>query len=547
MEILAAQNALKGLRSFAFETDERASLNNAIAKEEWLYNCATPSIGYSLRMLSNWKACCVHVPQRWVFAVMGFLALLNAYAMRVCLSITITEMVQIPSHTTNAIVDDTCNISQDDIHNNNEKKTVSSDVYDWDEYTQGIILSSFYWGYIVTHLPGGMMAERFGGKYSLGLGILSTAIFTLLTPVAVKKGGATALIVLRILMGLGEGTTFPALNAMLAQWTPPEERSKIGSMVFAGAQLGTVFATSVSGFILHYSKIGWPAVFYVFGAVGILWFLIWVAICYNNPEEHPFISEAEVKFLHERMSAHTHKRPPPVPWRHLVKSVPLWALIAAQIGHDWGFFTMVTDLPKYMSSVLRYSIKSNGLLSSLPYLSMWLCSMLTSWLADWMITAGLMSRTNVRKLGTTIASLGPGAFIIAASYAKCERVLVVTMFTVGMTLMGTFYPGMKVNALDLSPNYSGTLMALVNGIAAITGMITPYIVGILTPNQTLTEWRLVFWIVLVVFVVTNLIFVLFASGEVQYWNDPEFIIQDRQQRRQDEPDEKGAKMERTAA
>lgn len=83
-----------------------------------------------------------------------------------------------------------------------------------------------------------MLAERFGGKYSLGLGILSTAIFTLLTPVAVEWGDATALIVLRVLMGLGEGTTFPALNAMLAQWTPPEERSKIGSLVFAGAQLG---------------------------------------------------------------------------------------------------------------------------------------------------------------------------------------------------------------------------------------------------------------------------------------------------------------------
>lgn len=104
--------------------------------------------------------------------------------------------------------------------------------------SQGIILASFYWGYIVTHLPGGMLAERFGGKYCLGLGILSTAAFTLFTPTAVEWGGMTALVVLRVLMGLGEGTTFPAVNVMLAQWTPPEERSKIGSLVFAGAQLG---------------------------------------------------------------------------------------------------------------------------------------------------------------------------------------------------------------------------------------------------------------------------------------------------------------------
>lgn len=302
--------------------------------------------------------------------------------------------------------------------------------------SQSLILSSFYWGYVITHLPGGMLAERFGGKYTLGLGMLSTAIFTLLTPVVTKWSEATGLIVLRILMGLGEGTTFPALNVLLAQWTPPEERSVIGSMVFAGAQLGTVFANVVSGQILKNTT--WPVVFYVFGGIGVLWFVVWVLICYNNPYEHPFISEREKKFLHERMNEHTHAKPPPPPWRHLLCSTPVWALIAAQIGHDWGFFTLVTDLPKYMSSVLKYSIGGNGFVSALPYLVMWFSSMGASWLADWMITKEIMTRTNVRKLGTTIASIGPGIFIIAASYANCDHTLAVAMFTIGMALMGMY-------------------------------------------------------------------------------------------------------------
>ncbi|XP_015113575.1 putative inorganic phosphate cotransporter isoform X2 [Diachasma alloeum] len=471
-------------------------------------------------MLSMWRGCCIRVQQRWIFALMGFLALFNAYTMRVCLSITITEMT-VPINTSQKI-DDTCQIDRQ--KDESTKVNSTNQVYDWDESTQGIILSSFYWGYVLTHLPGGMLAERFGGKYSLGLGILSTALFTLFTPLAVEQGGSTALIILRILMGLGEGTTFPALNAMLSQWTPPEERSKIGSMVFAGAQLGTVFTSTLSGLILHYASMGWPAVFYVFGSIGVLWFIVWTMICYNNPSEHPFISEAEKKFLHERMSEHTHQKPPPVPWRYMFTSLPVFALIMAQIGHDWGFFTMVTDLPKYMSSVLGFSIKSNGYLSSLPYLCMWFCSIFSSWLADWLITAGHVSRTNVRKLGTTIASVGPGIFIVGASYAGCNKYTVVAMFTVGMALMGTFYPGMKVNALDLCPNYSGSLMAVVNGIGALTGIITPIIVGELAPDSTNDQWRLVFWIVLGVFLVTNAIFVVYASGDVQFWNDPEFLM-----------------------
>ncbi|XP_058791949.1 putative inorganic phosphate cotransporter isoform X2 [Phymastichus coffea] len=470
-------------------------------------------------MYATWKSCCAYVPQRWVFAVMGFLALLNAYAMRVCLSITITEMT-LPREGSVA-GEEICSQLIPGNATGGGAAPARRGTYDWDEELQGIILSSFYWGYVLTHLPGGMLAERFGGKYSLGLGILSTALFTALTPVAVGWGGAGALVALRVLMGLGEGTTFPALNAMLAQWTPPEERSKIGSLVFAGAQLGTVFATTLSGIILHHSTVGWPAVFYVFGGLGGLWFVAWVALCYNNPREHPFISASEAAYLHERTSATTFGRAPPVPWRRILRSAPLWALIAAQVGHDWGFFTMVTDLPKYMSSVLHFSIKDNGLYSSLPYLCMWFCSCLASWLADLAIGRGWMTTTSVRKWGTSVASVGPGLFVIAASYAGCDQTAVVVLMTVGMTLMGTFYPGMKVNALDLSPNYSGTLMAITNGIGAFTGILTPYIVGVLTPHQTVGEWRLVFWIVLAVFLATNLLFVLYASGEVQPWNDPD--------------------------
>lgn len=122
-------------------------------------------------------------------------------------------------------------------------------VYEWNEFIQGWILSSFYIGYVLTHVPGGVLAERFGGKYTLGLGILSTAIFTLLTPLAVESGGAYALIALRILMGLGEGTTFPALSVLLASWVPVNERSKVGSFVFGGGQVSFIF--SIDSFVLR--------------------------------------------------------------------------------------------------------------------------------------------------------------------------------------------------------------------------------------------------------------------------------------------------------
>lgn len=81
-----------------------------------------------------------------------------------------------------------------------------------------------------------------------------------------------------------------------------------------------------------------------------------------------------------------------------------------------------------------------------------------------------------------LASIGPGIFIIIASYTGCNRMMAVAMFTIAMGLMGTYYCGMKVNALDLSSNFAGTLMAIVNGLGATSGIVTPYLVGALTQD-----------------------------------------------------------------
>jgi ACS family sodium-dependent inorganic phosphate cotransporter len=167
-----------------------------------------------------------------VLAIMGFLAITNAYTMRICLNMAITEMVKKVSYGNETLAEDVC------LENEVEGgETSTGGEYEWSEELQGVILSAFFWGYVITHLPGGILAEKFGGKWTLSLGILSTAIFTLLTPIAVELGGANLLIALRFVEGLGEGTTFPALSALLATWIPLGERSKIGSFVFGGGQV----------------------------------------------------------------------------------------------------------------------------------------------------------------------------------------------------------------------------------------------------------------------------------------------------------------------
>lgn len=154
------------------------------------------------------------------------------------------------------------------------------------------------------------------------------------------------MIVLRFLEGLGEGTTFPALSALLATWVPMKERGKLGSFVFGGGQVGTIVGTALSGVLISYYKT-WESVFYFFGVIAIIWFLIFVLICYKDPESHPFIKESEKDYLRREMGTLVRdKNLPPTPWKAILTSVPMMALVCAQIGHDFGFFIMATDLPK---------------------------------------------------------------------------------------------------------------------------------------------------------------------------------------------------------
>lgn len=78
---------------------------------------------------------------------------------------------------------------------------------------------------------------------------------------------------------------------------------------------------------------------------------------------------------------------------------------------------------------------------------------------------------------TPTAGIVPAILVVASSYAACNRLLAVILLTTAVGFMGNYYPGMRVNALDLSPNYTGSIISIVNGSGAITGMTFPAFIG----------------------------------------------------------------------
>lgn len=459
-------------------------------------------------------------PARYVFVVMGGLAIFNAYAMRSAMSVAITEMAKAKSSVPSSEVPESerCLSPDAAAAGANSTHTGNPPEFDWDEEVQGQVLSAMFWGYVAMNVPSGLMADRFGGKRVLFAGILTSSLSCLLIPLAARQGGPVAVVVARIFEGLGESGTYPGANNMLAYWGPAQERSLMGSVIFSGNLLGQVVGTAASGVIIKATG-DWASAFYVFGGLGLAWCALFWVLCFDTPADHPRISEAERHYIETAIKATATRRPTSIPWLAILCSLPVWALIVGQLGHDWALFTIGTELPKYMKSVLGYNVATNGLISATPNLATWICAFASGWISDWLIRTEKISIPVHRRTFTTFSCFMPGVGLLAATYAGCERVLVVVLFCVGMAFMGPFYSSLKVNALDISPNYSGLVMSIVNGLGAVSGIVSPSIVGLLIPDSTLTQWRNVFWVTFGVCLASSVFYCLFCSAEVQPWNN----------------------------
>ena len=362
------------------------------------------------------------------------------------------------------------------------------------------------------------MAERIGGKILFGGGVFVTAVLTLLTPVA-ARWNIYCLIVLRMLEGIGEGVTFPSMHALLSRWIPPMERSRAVTFVFAGAQLGTVIGMPLSGVLCdHDFAGGWPSVFYISGALGCVWCFAWLALCHSSPSAHPRISMTERCYIEKSLECGETSAKPPTPWRKIATSRPVWACAIAHFGSNWGFYTLLTCLPKYMYDVLRFDMTRNGILSGLPYIATLLLMTGGGFAADWLRAPHRLKTSTVRKLFCATGLLIPGVLLIAIGFLGCDRILIVLTVIMSIGFSGLAVSGFGVNHLDLAPKHAGTLMGLTNTLATIPGFLGPQVVGALTYQQsTRAQWQKVFYITFAINCFSSAVFAVFGSGELQVW------------------------------
>ena len=386
--------------------------------------------------------------------------------------------------------------------------------FGWSESQVGIILGSFYFGYMITMILGGYLADKYGGKKVLGYALLIWSLFTIITPFFAYQG-LWWLILIRILMGLGEGVTFPSWHAIYARWIPFQERTRAIGFTNSGIAAGTLFGFAVAALII--ANYSWEWVFYSFGLLGFFWYFFWNRIVTSFPEDNKLLSDEELHYI--KTEAPSKESAPTIPLLQLIRNAPFMAIAVATFCNNWSLYTFLSYLPKYVNAPVAQGgmgidLGSNVFIYSIliPSLVAIFSLILGGFLADGLIKRGY-GLLNVRKSVNSIGFFGSALLLYLISLED-SLINVVILLSLINVCSGICAGGFGVNHADLGPKYTGSLVGIAGSIGMLAAIISPIAAGYIL--EITNSWSSIFYVCTFVLLFGGTFYLLFASVEKQF-------------------------------
>lgn len=343
-----------------------------------------------------------------------------------------------------------------------------ADQYKLDLHNQGWVLSSFAVGYMSSQVIGGSAARKYGGKSVLTMAVILWSLSTMMVPFLADS--INALIISRVLLGLGEGLGLPTVFHIFAHTIPVEERSRAFAYLVAFGSIGQTVAALVCPH-LH-----WPWMFYSFGFLGFIWVIVWV-LFYSETRQEEFVQPPKVNSTNVR-------------WTEFLCHWPLWSMYLAHFSMNWSNYIIMQWLPTYLTRHL--GADTHHIMSTaVPYIMNSLLGVVAGHFADSLV-ANKWTVLSVRRLMTSVGLLGPGVFILFFSMVN-NLPLAVFFVSISLGLSACNSAGHLSNHPEVAPNHAGITFAVSNTLATIPGITCGPLTAELV-TQSHGRWFPVFFI-----------------------------------------------------
>ena len=340
----------------------------------------------------------------------------------------------------------------------------------------GFVFSAFAYPYLVIQIVGGWISDRFGARRTL---IVCGVVWGGATALTGFSTGLTSMLVARVLLGLGEGATFPAATAAMSRWVAKGERGYAQGITHAAARIGN--AVAPWGVVAIMAVYGWRASFFVCSGLSLLWVILWAFTFTEYPKNHPRITAAELASLTVPPAV-----TPKIPWGPLVKRMTPVTLVYFCYG--WTLWLFLSWIPQYFLNSQHLDLKKSALFSSCVFFGGVLGDSLGGVVTDRILKrTGNLLRARSYMVSVcmllSLLSLGP----LMSSHNPTISLLFLTA--------GFFFAEMTIGPMwaipmDIAPDYCGTASGIMNTGSAAAAIISPVVGGYLI--DTTGNWQFPF-------------------------------------------------------
>lgn len=293
----------------------------------------------------------------------------------------------------------------------------------------GYLFSSFVWLYFVALIPWGMAADRFGARRVNAIGVAIWSCATLLTSFAWSFG---SILILRIVMGAAEASTYPGSGRALREWAPRSEYGFASTMLNSGSYFGPALGTFLLSGVVALTN--WRTGFIVASLLCFVWLAAWL-VWYKGPEKAKYIGKKERQFILSRRDiGSSSAQASSTGLSGLLRSPTMWALALSQGTAVYTQYLFLTWLPSYLSVEKHMSIMKTGLFTAAPYLVATVFSLIVAAASDRLLpTEGALSGR--RRIAVTVALLSASVVLFAPFFNNNYAIL--TLITISLASLAT--------------------------------------------------------------------------------------------------------------
>src|SRR5215469_6138408 len=329
----------------------------------------------------------------------------------------------------------------------------------------GWVFSAFGWAYLVLQVHGGWLSDRFGARRTLAVCGIVWSGATIMMGLA---GGLTMMIIARVILGLGEGATFPTATRALSDWAPASLRGFVQGITHAFSRLGNTLTPPLVAWLIW--KTSWRGSFIALGCGSLIWAVVWFLYFRDDPAQHPGIAAQELQ-KRPNYAARIARRKEPVPWSALSKRIS--PVTAVYFCYGWTLWLYLTWLPQFFQKTYHLELKKSALFSAGVFLAGVLGDTLGGIVSDYVLHR-TGNRNRARRDLIIIGFLASFAFMLPVMLTHNQNLVAICLSAAFFFAECTIGPFWAI-PMDIAPRYSGAASGLMNVGSALAAAVSPLV------------------------------------------------------------------------